>query len=252
MFEPGLLRVGDCLEVMKDIPDRCIDFVITDPPYGTTSIEWDKEVPFDSIWVQLKRILKPNSNILIFGNQPFTSRLVLSNEPWFKQALVWNKNKCGSPGLANKRLMQVTEDIILFSNGTGPYFPIMEEGDPYERKSKSPGGYVGRKNDHGYGLKPRSEFTNHGTRYPRNLINISRNFSAQQQVHPTQKPVPLFEYLIKTYSKPGDLGLDMFAGSGTFAIAAENTGRRWVCIEKSEEYAELIQERLKRKSHEQT
>lgn len=207
-------------------------------------ISWDKIVPFDKLWVEWERILKPNANILVFGNQPFTSKLVLSKENWFKQALVWDKNKCGSPALAKKRLMQVTEDIILFSNGIGCYNPQMEVGEPYSRKSKNPEGYVGRKNDHKYGMKPRTEFTNTGTRYPKNIIRISRDFSAQQQVHPTQKPIPLYEYLLNTYSKEGDTVLDCFAGIAPLAVAAEKTNRSWICIENDEGYYNAGMQRI--------
>lgn len=180
----------------------------------------------------------------MFGNQPFTSHLILSNLPWYKQTLVWNKNKCGSPGLANIRPMQVTEDIVVFAPGRTTYNPQMEVGAPYSRKSKNKDGYVGRCNEHGYGLKPRTEFTNLGTRYPKNLINISRDFSAQQQIHPTQKPVPLLEWLIRTYSNEGDVVLDSTMGSGSTGVACLNTGRNFIGIERDRKYFDIARERI--------
>jgi len=141
--------------------------------------------------------------------------------------------------------MKVHEDILLFSKEPGgTYNPQMEVGEPYSRKSKNPEGYVGRKNDHGYGLKPRTEFTNEGTRYPKSIINISRDFSAQQQVHPTQKPVPLGEYLIKTYSNEGEIVLDNCMGVGSFGIAALNTNRRFIGMELDESYFEIAKSRI--------
>ena len=245
MTNKPILLNGDCLELMKQIPDNKIDMVLCDLPYGTTSIAWDTVIPFDQLWEQYNRIVKPKGNIVLFGSQPFTSLLVASNLKGFRQSLVWNKNKCGSPGLAKKRIMKVHEDILLFSKEPGgTYNPRMEVGEPYSRKSKNPEGYVGRKNDHGYGLKPRTEFTNEGTRYPKSIINISRDFSAQQQVHPTQKPVPLGEYLIKTYSNEGEIVLDNCMGVGSFGIAAVNVGRRFIGMDLDKSYFEIAKERL--------
>ena len=120
----------------------------------------------------------------------------------------------------------------------------MEKGEPYERKSKNPEGYVGRKNDHGYGLKPRKSFKNEGTRYPKSILNISRNFSAQQQVHPTQKPVPLMEWLIKTYSNEGETVLDNCMGSGSTGMAAVKLGRKFIGMENDKEYFKIAEERI--------
>ena len=158
---------------------------------------------------------------------------------------MWNKNKCGSPGLAKKRPMKVHENILIFYRETGGvYNPQMEVGDPYARKSSNPEGYVGKKNDHGYGLKPVKEFSNAGTRYPKSILNISRDFSAQQQVHPTQKPVPLMEWLIHTYSNEGDTILDNCMGSGPVGVAAKILGRNFVGIEKDVDYFEIAKSRI--------
>ena len=236
---------GDCLEVMPQIPEESIDFICCDLPYGTTSIKWDEVLDFDKMWEQYDRIIKPKGVIVLFGSQPFSAQLICSKLDWFRYELVWNKNKCGSPGLAKKRPMKTHENILVFyKNAGGTYNPQMEVGDPYKRKSKNPEGYVGRKNDHGYGMKPRTEFENKGTRYPKSILNISRDFSAQQQVHPTQKPVPLLEWLVKTYSNEGETVLDNCMGSGSTGIACVNTNRNFIGIESDPEYFKLCEERI--------
>lgn len=238
-----ILMQGDCLPIMADIIPMSVNLVLADLPYQITTCSWDVTLPFDDLWAGYKHVLAPGGCVVLFGNQPFTSALVLSNLKWFKQALVWNKNKCGSPGLAKIRPMQVHEDILVFAPGRTVYNPQMETGEPYSRKSSNPEGYVGRCNTHGYGLKPKTGFVNEGTRYPKSIINISRDFSAQQQVHPTQKPVPLLEWLIRTYSNEGDLVLDNTMGSGSTGVAALNTGRSFIGIEKDPEFFEIAKQR---------
>lgn len=229
------LMQGDCLERMKEIPDNSIDLVLCDPPYQVTTLSWDKALPFDKLWDEYKRILKPTGTVLLFAVGIFTAKVTLSNEKWYKQTLHWDKNKCGSPGLAKIRPMQVTEDIVVFAPNRTVYNPQMEAGEPYYRKSKNPEGYVPRCNTHGYGLKPVTEIKNEGTRYPKNIIRIPVDYSAQQRVHPTQKPVALAEYLIKTYSNEEDTVLDNTFGSGFTGIAAIKTKRKFIGIEQSEE-----------------
>ena len=230
---------------MNDIEDNSVDFICCDPPYGTTSIKWDEVLDFNKMWAQYDRIIKPKGVIVLFGSQPFSAQLICSKIDWFRYELVWNKNKCGSPGLAKKRPMKTHENILVFyKNAGGTYNPQMEVGDPYKRKSKNPEGYVGRKNDHGYGMKPRTEFENKGTRYPKSILNISRDFSAQQQVHPTQKPVPLCEWLVKTYSNEGDTVLDNCMGSGSTGVACMNTNRKFIGMEMEQEYYDICVERI--------
>ena len=236
---------GDCLELMKEIPDESIDFICCDPPYGTTSIKWDSVLDFNKMWDQYDRIIKPKGVMCLFGSQPFSAQLICSKLEWFRYELVWNKNKCGSPGLAKKRPMKTHENILIFyKNAGGTYNPQMTEGKPFKRKSKNKEGYVGKKNDHGYGLKPRKEFENKGTRYPKSILNISRNFSAQQQVHPTQKPVPLMEWLSKTYSNEGEVVLDNCMGSGSTGVAAVRLNRKFIGMEYDDQYFEICQERI--------
>lgn len=238
------LHLGDCLEIMQSIPDQSVDLVLCDLPYGTTTCAWDSVIPFAPLWEAYARVAKPNAAIVLTASQPFTSALIMSKVEWLKDHLIWDKNKCGSPGLAKIRHMRTHEDIVVFGRGRITYNPQMQEGEPYKRKSKNPEGYVGRKNDHGYGLRPRTEFENHGTRYPKSVIRISRDFSAQQQVHPTQKPVALMEYLIKTYSNEGDTVLDNTMGSGTTGVACATTGRRFIGIERDPAYFEIARARI--------
>ena len=166
---------GDCLELMKEIPNESIDLICCDPPYGTTSIKWDSVLDINKKWEQYDRIIKPKGVMCLFGSQPFSAQLICSKLEWFRYELVWNKNKCGSPGLVKKRPMKTHENILIFyKNAGGTYNPQMTEGKPFKRKSKNKKGYVGKKNDHGYGLKPRKEFENKGTRYPKSILNISQ------------------------------------------------------------------------------
>lgn len=224
------LMRGCCLRLMPRIPDGWADLVLVDPPYGTTTIAWDKILSFDQLWEQYARIVRPGGVVIIFGNQPFTSKVVLSNERWYKQCLVWDKNKCGSPGLAKIRPMQIHEDMVVFARPGKRYTynPQMVEGEPYAR---APAKRV-RCNKHGYGFKGHTGVKNTGTRYPQSIVRISRDFSAQQQVHPTQKPVALLEWLIRTYSNRGDHVLDNTMGSGSTGVACVKTGRIFCGIEK--------------------
>lgn len=239
------LFTGDCFEIMPRLPCGSVQLILCDPPYGTTMNSWDTALPFAQLWSQYRSVLSAGGTVILFGNQPFTSAAVLSNPKWFKQCLVWDKNKCGSPGLAKVRPMQTHEDIIVFAPGRTTYNPQMEPGEPYSRKSSNPEGYVGRCNNHKYGLKPRMGFENTGERYPKSILRISRDFSAQQAVHPTQKPVPLMEWLIKTYSNEGDMVLDNCMGSGSTGIAALRTGRRFIGIEKDPAMAEVASRRIR-------
>lgn len=244
------LQLGNCLSLMKEISDKSIDAIICDPPFGTTSIKWDEILDFNQMWEQYGRIIKPKGMICLFGSQPFSSQLICSKIGWFKYELVWNKNKCGSPGLAKYRPMKTHENILLFSQNTGgTYNPQMEKGEPYSRTSKNPEGYVGKKNDHGYGLKPVKSFSNTGTRYPKSILNISRDFSAQQQIHPTQKPVSLMEWLIKTYSNEGETVLDNCMGSGSTGVACVNTNRNFIGIEMDELYFNIAKNRINKMVH---
>lgn len=234
----------ECLRAMAEMPPQSIDLILCDPPFGTTLMAWDSVLDFTTMWRRYARVLKPTGCVVLFGSQPFTSALVMSNPAWFRHELIWNKNKCGSPGLAKIRPMKTHENILVFSPNRHVYNPQMEKGEPYARQSSNPEGYVGRVNNHKYGLKARTGFVNEGTRYPKSILNISRDFSAQQQLHPTQKPVPVLEWLIKTYSNPGDAVLDNCAGVFSTGVAAVNTGRHFIGMEIDPEYFAIGKQRI--------
>lgn len=237
---------GDCLEVLPTkVQGRSVNLILCDLPYNTTDCYWDSPIDLFRLWSEYRRILAPGGCVVLFGAMPFTATLYASNPKWFKDHLVGNKNKCGSPGLAKVRPMRVHEDILIFAPGRTTYNPQMEPGEPYSRKSKNPEGYVGRKNDHGYGLKPRTEFHNNGTRYPKSIIDMSRDFSAQKQVHAAQKPVHTVEWLIRTYSNPGNMVLDNAMGSGTTGVACVNVGDRpFIGIDDLAKHVEISRSRI--------
>lgn len=239
-----------CFEAFKKIADQSVDMVCVDPPYGTTSIEWDKTLNFDLMWHEIERICTPKANIIIFGSQPFTSLVITSKLDWFRYELIWNKNKCGSPGLSKYRPQKVHENIMIFSKESGyTYNPIMEEGQAYKREAKDKiKGYGTGINNHGYGFgksgKPNLGGENLGTRYPKSILHASRNFSAQQTVHPTQKPTNLLNWLIMTYSNVGDTVMDFTMGSGSCGVSAKMTGRNFIGIEQDTKYFEIAKSRI--------
>lgn len=235
-----------CFDTFKKLDDNSIDMVCVDPPYGTTTIDWDETLNFEMMWKELERVCKPKANIVIFGSQPFTSLVICSKIKWFRHELIWNKNKCGSPGLSKYRPQKVHENIMVFSKESGgTYNPIMEDGDPYHRESKDPNGYGKGINSHGYGFKEKfMGGTNTGTRYPKSILHASRNFSAQQTVHPTQKPTNVLNWLIMTYSNLGDTVLDFTMGAGACGVSAKLTGRNFIGVEKSEQYFNIAKLRI--------
>lgn len=236
----------NCFNVFATLPDNSVDMVCVDPPYGTTQIDWDKTLDFSKMWQELERIVKPKGNIIIFGSQPFTSLTIVSKIEWFRHELIWNKNKCGSPGLAKFRPQKVHENIMIFSKDSGgTYNPIMEDGEPFKREAKDKEkGYGTGKNTHGYGFKKYTGSENTGTRYPKSILHASRNFSAQQTVHPTQKPTNILNWLIMTYSNPGETVMDFCMGSGSCGVSAKMTGRKFIGIEKTLEYFTIAETRI--------
>lgn len=238
------LLQGDCIEVMRSLPDASVDLVLCDPPYGTTSCAWDTQIDLDSMWAEYRRLLAKGGCVVLFGSMPFTAKLVMSNPKWFKDHLVGDKNKCGSPALANIRPMRVHEDILIFAPGRTVYNPQMVSGKPYSRKSSKPEGYIGKKNEHGYGLKPRTEFSNEGTRYPKSIVDMSRDFSAQQQVHGAQKPLHTIRWLLRTYANKGASVLDNCMGSGTTGVGCVFEGMAFTGIDIDASNVELSRKRI--------
>lgn len=237
------LILGDCLEVMKDIPDGSVDMICADLPYGTTNCRWDTIIPFEPLWAHYKRIIKKNGAIVLTASQPFTSALVMSNAGWFKYAWVWDKvNRPTGHLNAKKQPMRITEDVLIFSRGTVAYNPQMVDGEPYTAKHGATD--EGASSDN-YGKQRVTLTVCDGKRYPRNLLAIKADERGTVgRIHPTQKPVALMEYLIKTYTNPGDTVLDNVMGSGTTGVACKNLGRNFIGIEKDEKYFSIAKSRI--------
>jgi site-specific DNA-methyltransferase (adenine-specific) len=221
---------------MKEIPDGSVDMVLTDPPYGTTACKWDTVIDLPLMWEQLKRITKPDGAIVMTASQPFTSALVMSNPKMFKYCWVWDKRAAGNHGLAKHQPMKVHEDVVVFSQNTHLYLPIMTKG-----KSRKKGGY-GLGNSIATGMKEISPRLCDDY-YPKSILEIT-NAGRSGKVHPTQKPVALMEYLIRTYTHEGDTVLDFTMGSGTTGVAAKNLGRKFIGIELDQGYFDIAVKRI--------
>ena len=230
---------GDCLELMKDIPDKSIDMILCDLPYGTTACKWDTIIPFEPLWEQYKRIIKDNGAIVMTASQPFTTDLINSNREMFKYELIWEKDRPTGMFLAKLQPMKYHENIIVFSKSKTTYNPQMIDG----KKNHSVGKGIS-KSSH-YDLPILTDRENSSQKYPKSIIQFKRE---HPPIHPTQKPVELFEYLIKTYTNEGDLVLDNCAGSGTTGVACKNLNRKFILIEKEEKYIKVIEERLGQQS----
>ncbi|HSH24287.1 MAG TPA: site-specific DNA-methyltransferase [Massilibacterium sp.] len=230
---------GDCLELMNGIPDKSVDMILCDLPYGTTACKWDTIIPFDRLWCQYERVIKDNGAIVLFGSEPFSSKLRMSNIKNYKYDWIWDKNKGSNYASAKYMPLKIHETISVFSKGNKrvDYYPVMREGKMRNKKSYSKGGGV-------YGsLKSDGKDIYNNLYYPVSILNYS-NARQKGKVHPTQKPVPLIEYLIKTYTNEGETVLDNCIGSGTTAIAALNTGRYFIGIEKEKEYVDIANKRV--------
>ncbi len=241
-MEVNVVYNEDCFETFKRIDDKSIDMVMCDLPYGTTACKWDTIIPFEPLWREYKRIIKEHGAIVLTASQPFTSALVMSNIKMFKYELIWDKNYSGAPGLAKYRPMPAHENILVFGYGVTNYNPQMREGKPYIDIRKNAEQKMTGSNEHKLGYKIHKPVYNEGTRYPLSVIRAQRH-NIQGQ-HPTQKPVALFEYLIKTYTNEGDLVLDNCAGSGTTFIAALNTKRNYIGCELDKTYYDIIIKRI--------
>jgi site-specific DNA-methyltransferase (adenine-specific) len=238
---------GDCLEVMKDIPDKSIDMILCDLPYGTTACKWDTIIPFEPLWEQYKRIIKDNGAIVLFGSQPFTSALVMSNPKMFRYCGYWIKDKPSNFLMGRKQPLRYVEEWIVFYKKQCTYNPIMElREQKNKRKNKLTSSLL--KNEI-IGINEKTDKYQErllsGTKdyiYPRNYQFFNNRTKG---LHPTQKPVALCEYLIKTYTNEDETVLDNCAGSGTTGVACINLNRNYILIEKEPKYVDIIRERLK-------
>lgn len=251
------LYKGDCLEIMDKLIAEGVkvDAIITDPPYGTTACKWDTIIPFDKLWEQYERIIKPNGAIVLTAKQPFTSKLVCSRIDWLRESLVWIKHK--PTNFANGKYMHLnyTEDILVFGKGKPTYNPQMQPRKS-ERVKQAQNG-----NSKNWRSKPKTEnevafstdyeprewtVYNADMKLPMNYIELPSvvSNSKEKQDHPTQKPIALFEYLIKTYTNENETVLDNTMGSGTTGVACVNTNRHFIGIEKDEKYFEIAKNRI--------
>lgn len=237
-MEKDVLKQGDCLELMKEIPDASVDMILTDPPYGVTACKWDKRVSLTKLWLEYKRVIKEHGAIVIFCKEPYTSELIMSHKKGFKHKWVWDKRQSGSFQLARYMPLQITEDIAVFT-GNGEkvnYYPQMRKG-AYRKR----GGAKATNKAMGKGFV--IGYENYSDEYyPTNILQY--NSLRKNRLHPTQKPVELLEYLIKTYTHEGDTVLDTFIGSGSTAIACVNTKRHYIGYEIEKDYYEIASKRI--------
>jgi site-specific DNA-methyltransferase (adenine-specific) len=239
-----MIYLGDCFEVMKSIESNSIDFILCDLPYNLTALNWDDKIDLDLLWTHYKRIIKPNGVIALHSNQPFTTDLINSNRKWFKYNYIWIKTQAANFQLAKKMPLKKHEDVCIFYGKTPLYQPQMTIGLP-KMKRIGEKKYQERKSEMYLSSRPDNlENVMSDTYYPTTILqfpSVSRNKSK----HPTEKPIALEEFLIKTYTKEGDIVLDNCAGSGTTGVACVNTNRNYILIEKDPKYYEIICDRLK-------
>ena len=257
MLEMNKVHQGNCLELMKEIHDKSVDMILCDLPYGTTSCSWDSIIPFDELWNQYKRIIKDSGVIVLTASQPFTTKLINSNIEWFREEVIWLKNKAGSGMSYKQKHIKVHENIVVFSK-TGKYtynpqkWKVDEKKFLTQRKTMT---MYGKTNEI-YGNMERQRKPDDGTRNPISVVAYpvpitpakSKTYSNANdlRIHPTQKPLELFEYLVNTFSNEGDTILDNCIGSGTTAIATLSVGggRNWIGIEKEKEYVDIANKRI--------
>lgn len=242
------IYLGDCLQLMRDVPDQSVDMIMCDLPYGTTAAKWDSVLDLGTLWAEYRRVLKPNAAVCLTSLQPFTTELIVSNPEWFKYAYVWVKSK--ALGFQNAKLRPMTrhEDVLVFSAGNSAnrasnLMPYNPQG--LQKVDKKVRGLKGSKTDAGGHRMERpshkAERVQEFTGYPDTILEIPNEGST---VHPTQKPVALMEYLIRTYTNEGELVLDNCMGSGTTGVAAVNTGRRFIGMEQNPEYFAIAENRI--------
>jgi site-specific DNA-methyltransferase (adenine-specific) len=239
------LMMGDCLERMKEIPDGSVDMILTDPPYGTTACKWDSIIPLEPMWEQLKRIIKPNGAIVMTASQPFTSVLVASKLTMFKYEWIWEKNRGSNFGAAKYQPLKEHESVLVFSKTGGRvnYYPIKEprKGAGADRvKYKFNGSNTGKRDTYNGFIDNRKGHEEEALRYPSTI----QKHNTQVGLHPTQKPVTLMEYLIKTYTNESETVLDFTMGSGSTGVAAKNLNRNFIGIELDENYFNIAKERI--------
>ena len=228
---------GDCLEVMGGVADKSVDLILCDLPYNVTACEWDILIPFDKLWEQYNRIIKDNGAIVLFGTEPFSTQLKMSNLKHYKYDWIWNKVRGVGFQIAKYRPMQQHEYISVFCNGKLNYYPIMKKRDKVKKSKNYSNSKVCRLQSNDMEERIYTE------KYPTSILTYS-NASQKGRLHPTQKPTELLEYLIKTYTKEYEVVLDNCMGSGSTGVACINTNRSFIGIEKDEKYFEIAKKRI--------
>lgn len=230
---------GDCLDEMKKIPDKAIDLILADLPYGTTRCKWDIVIPFDKLWKQYERVIKDNCAIVLFGSEPFASLLRTSNLNMYKYDWVWEKSKAPNFLNAKRQPLKNYETLSVFSAGTCRYYPQMTDGEPYKPRA-------GKKETDVYGKIGDVLFRNgsNGKRYPKAIVYFKTAESEGRVYHSTQKPVALLEHFIKTYSQEGDIVLDNTMGVGSTGVACVKTNRGFIGIEKNKRHFDVAVDRV--------
>lgn len=227
---------GDCLELMKEIPDGSVDMVLCDLPYGTTRNKWDSVIQFEPLWDEYLRVCKPNAAIVLFSQMPFTATLVNSCRDLFRYEWIWQKTQGTGHLNAKKMPMKIHENVLVFYRNLPVYNPQWGSGDPYTATYSTHSSNYGKQRDN-------ITTVNDGKRYPTDVIQFPKQAS-DRHLHPTQKPVTLLEYLVKTYTNPGDLVLDNCMGSGSTGVACINTGRRFIGMELDKGYFDIAVNRI--------
>jgi site-specific DNA-methyltransferase (adenine-specific) len=231
---------GDCLDVLPQIAPQSVDAVICDPPYGTTACTWDSVIPFEPMWEQLRRVIKPRGAIVLFGSQPFTSALVMSNPGMFRHEWIWVKNQGSNFANTVREPMKEHESVIVFGAGGWTYNPIPQERAP-SGQSRAQYKSVGPLKSENYQTFAGD---NRPTRPTLRLPSSWQKFNVERGLHPTQKPLSLLEYLVRTYTNAGDTVLDFALGSGTTGHACGNLGRAFIGIERDQVYFDIASERI--------
>lgn len=242
LLELNKIYNEDCIKEngMCLIPDKSVDMILCDLPYGTTQNKWDSIIPLDKLWEQYKRIIKSNGAIILFAQIPFNIKLAQSNLYWLRYEWIWEKNQGTGFMNAKKMPLKIHENILVFYNKLPTYNPQMTKGEPYIQKRK---GNIDTGENYGQvGIKQRTDTVNKGERYPTTIIKYKYD---KNRIHPTQKPLDLCEYLINTYTNENETVLDNCMGSGTTAIACINTKRNYIGFETDEKYYQLSLERIK-------
>lgn len=232
-----ILKQGDCLELMGEIKDKSIDLILCDLPYGITRNKWDIIIPFNKLWQQYNRIIKENGAIILFGNQPFTSHLIISNEKMFRYTMVWVKNKFSDFLNAKRKPMKTNEDICVFYKKQPIYNPQYTFSEPYIRWNTQEA--VDKQTN--YNSHKCNIAQSDGRRLPTTVLHFNR---VERPLHPTQKPVDLLEWLINTYTNEGDTVLDNCMGSGSTGVACKNANRNFIGFELDEKYFNIAKERI--------